>query len=120
MQHGGKLQTCPFRGTLLMNKNSDREHILQNNNKNISRPKDFNKNTDPTQSTIARHQPKSNSLGFEEPYDHINTMENTHDETHIIDKHNEKSEEMMRSKKNNSLKKQIKIKSLKKKQKIYP
>ena len=45
----------------------------------------------------------------------ISILWKIHDETHIIDKHNEKSEEMMRSKKNNSLKKQIKIKSLKKK-----
>ena len=42
-------------------------------------------NSDPPQDTIYHHQPKVNSVRFEDPYDHINPMENTHEDTHLID-----------------------------------
>ena len=42
-------------------------------------------NIDPPQVTIARHQPKNKSFRFEDQNDHINPMENTHKDTHIID-----------------------------------
>ena len=67
-----------------------REQILQKNNKNISQPKEFNKNTDtpktdPSKATISQYLQKSNPVRFSDPYDHINPMDNTHDETHILD-----------------------------------
>ena len=45
MQHDGKLDTCPFRGTLFKNKKVAREQLLQKNHENGSQHKDFNKNT---------------------------------------------------------------------------
>ena len=55
-------------------------------------PKTSTKNTDtsntaPHKAKIDCHKPKVKSLQFEEPYDHINPMENTHDDTHLIDTH---------------------------------
>ena len=90
MQHDGKLETCSFRGPLFTKEESAREQLLKNNNKNGSRHKYFNKNTDTSntalsQDTIDFHPPKVNSVCFEEPYDHINRIWNTHDYTHIID-----------------------------------
>ena len=46
MKNDGKLETFPFRGPLFIKTNPARENLLQNNHKNVSRPKDFNKNTD--------------------------------------------------------------------------
>ena len=90
MQHYGKLDHCSFIGPMSTKKISAREKLLENNHKNVSRPKDFNKNTDksntdPPRATIARHRPKVNSVCFEDPYNHINPMENTHEDTHLID-----------------------------------
>ena len=84
-----KIEICLLRGPLFINKRAARENIIHNNNINGSRPKYFNKNTDtystdPTQSKIARHRPKTNSAFFEDPYDQINTMYNTHDDTQLI------------------------------------
>ena len=97
-QHDGKLETFPFRGTLVINKKSSREQLLHKNNKNGSLPKYFNKNTDtsntdPTQDTIDCNWPKVNSVRFEYLYDHINPMENTHDDTHLLDTHVEHNRE---------------------------
>ena len=60
------------------------------NNKNESPPKELNKNTDkpntaPPHDTIAWNLPKVNSFCFEDPYDHNNSMGNTHKDTHLID-----------------------------------
>ena len=90
MQHDEKLETCPFIRQLFINKNSARENLLQNNHKKGPRPKDFNRNNDtsntaPTQSTIDDHWPKANSVRFEDLYDHINPMDNTHEDTHLMD-----------------------------------
>ena len=58
--------------------------------KNVSQPNYFNKNIDtsnntaPQQAIISLHIPKVNSFLFEDPYDHINPMENTHEDTHLI------------------------------------
>ena len=46
IQHDGKLETCPLRVPLLINKQASIEQLPQNNHKNGSQPKDFNKNTD--------------------------------------------------------------------------
>ena len=42
-------------------------------------------NTGLNQDKIAYPHPKVNSVRFDEPYDHINHMENTHKDTHTID-----------------------------------
>ena len=60
MQNYGKLETCPFIGPFFIKRKSDIEHLLHNNNKNVSRPKEFNKNNDtsntaPPQATISLH-----------------------------------------------------------------
>ena len=98
MQHDWKLETFTFRGPLFITKKSAREQLLQKNHKNGSRPKEFNKNTDtsntaPPQATIGRHLSKVNSIRFKDPYDHINPMENTHEDTHPLDTHIEKNRE---------------------------
>ena len=41
-------------------------------------------NTYPPKTIITHHQPKVKSVRFEDPYDHINLMDNTHEETHPI------------------------------------
>ena len=41
-------------------------------------------NTAPPQDTIAQNWLKLNSVRFEEPYEHINPMDNTHEDIHII------------------------------------
>ena len=84
MKNDIKIETCTFRGPFFINKKTAREKLLQNNHKNGSRPKEFNKNTDksntdPPQDKISCHQPKVNSVRFEDPYEHINPTENTHD-----------------------------------------
>ena len=84
--------------TLFINKRASREKLLQNNHKNGSLPKYFNKNTDtskttPLQATIDLHEPKVNSVHFEDPYENINSMYNTHDETHLLDTHVEQNRE---------------------------
>ena len=43
------------------------------------------KNTGPLQATIYPPCPKLNSVFFDDPYEHINPMENTHEDTHPID-----------------------------------
>ena len=90
IQNDGKLETCPFRGPLFINKRLSREQLLKNNHKNGSQPKYFNKNSDTsntstTHEKIAHHRPKVNSFRSEDPYDHIHPIENIHDDTHIID-----------------------------------
>ena len=60
IQNDGRIETCPLRGPLFINKNSAIEQLLQNNNKNGSQPKDFNKNIDtcntaPPQATITQN-----------------------------------------------------------------
>ena len=76
MKNDGKLDNCPFRGPLFINKKLAREQLLHNNNKNGSRPKTPNKkndtsNTAPSQAKIYCHQQKLNSVRFEEQYPHI-------------------------------------------------
>ena len=91
IQHDGTLEYFPFRGPFCIHKNSPREQTLQNNHKPGSRLKEFNKNKDtskntgPPQATISRPFPKVNSVHFYDPYGHINHMENTHEDTHLID-----------------------------------
>ena len=75
---------------MFIKKLSSREKLLQNNHKNISRPKNFNKNTDayntaPPWAEISFHWPKFKSVSFEEPYDNINPMENNHENTNLVD-----------------------------------
>ena len=50
--------------------------------------------------------PKVNSVHFDDLYDHINHMENTHEYTHIIET-KEQYMELLNLKKNNSMKTQI-------------
>ena len=93
MQHDGKLENCLFRGPFFIKKKASREQILQNN-ENVSRPKYINKNTDisrsyPPTAIIACHQPKINSVRFEDPHNQINPIENTNNDTQIIDSHEE-------------------------------
>ena len=38
---------------------------------------------------MALNKPKANSVCFEYSYDHINPIENTNDETHFIDEHDD-------------------------------
>ena len=92
MQHNGKLDSFLFIGPLFRKKHLPREQLLHNNNTNGSLIKYFNKHTDiyntaRPRDTIARHWPKVNSVCFEDPYDHINPMENKNDETHLIYEH---------------------------------
>ena len=92
IQHDGKLEKFPFRWTLLVKKKSEKKHLLQNNNKNISRLEDFNKNTDtsnldPLKAKIYFHQLKLDLVFFDYPYNQINTMENTKYDTPLIDAH---------------------------------
>ena len=90
MQHGGTLDNFTFRGPLYIHKKSPREQIPQNNHKRVSLPKDYNKNKDtsnnigPPQDTISRTCPKVNLERFEYPYYHINPMDNTHEDNHLI------------------------------------
>ena len=90
IQYDVQPEKCQLRGPLSTKKKLSTEQLLQNNYKNGSRPKEFNKNTDtsntaPTQDTIALHQPRVNSVRFGDPYDHTKPMENTHEDTHLID-----------------------------------
>ena len=90
-QKNGKLETCNFSGPLLKKKKADIEQLFQNNHRNGSRTKDFSKNTDKSnkntpQTTIYCNKPKVNSVLFEDTYDHINPMENTYDDTHLMEK----------------------------------
>ena len=60
MQHYGKLEAYPFRGPFFIKKKSAREQLPNDNNKNVSQQKYFNKNTyasnmAPPQATIALH-----------------------------------------------------------------
>ena len=41
----------------------------------------------PPKTTNSCHQPKINSVCFEEPYEQINPMDNKNDNTHLIDSH---------------------------------
>ena len=74
-----------------MHEKSPREQQLQNNHKHGSRPKEFNRNKDksnntrPLQYKISLSRPKINSVRFDDPYEHIHHMENTHEYTHLID-----------------------------------
>ena len=82
-----------------MKKKSSIEQLLQNNQKIGSQSKDFNKNTNtsntsPIQATIAHHRPKVNSVRFEDPYNHINPMENIHEDTHLIDTQEQNTEDV--------------------------
>ena len=45
----------------------------------------YTSNTAPHQATIVMHLPKLKSVQFEDPYYHINYMDNNHDENHLID-----------------------------------
>ena len=95
IQHDGKLETCPFRVPFFISKKTAREQIPQNNHKYGSRPKDINNNIDASISgspkdTIDWHGPKVNSVYFEDPYDHINPMDNTNVDTHLADAHEER------------------------------
>ena len=91
MQHSGKLENFPFRIPLNIKKKEPIEQLLQNNHKHGSIPKYFNKKTDTynntgcPEATIACPVPKVNSVYFEDPYDHINPMDNPHEDTHLID-----------------------------------
>ena len=72
MHHDRKLENCPFRGPLFVKKNPAREHLLQVNHKLFSQTKGINKKTYTSRShspksAIARHQPKMNSVHFEDP-----------------------------------------------------
>ena len=89
IQYYGKLETCPFRVLLFINKKSAREQSLQGNYKNVARPKDLNK------TLIKQHRSSSGynflsltkieAVQFEDTNEHINPMDNTHDDTHPID-----------------------------------
>ena len=91
MQHDGTLNNFPSRVPFYIHAKLLREKLLQNNHKHVSWPKYFNKNiykyknTGPPQDTIACPRPKVKSVCFDESYDHINPMENTHEDTHLID-----------------------------------
>ena len=76
---------------MYIHKNSPIEQFLQNNHKHGSLPKYFNKNKDKSknkghpQATISCPCPKVNTVLSDGPYDHINPMENTHEDNHLID-----------------------------------
>ena len=91
MQHGVTLDKCPFRVPFYIHAKAPREQLLNKNHKHGSIPKEYNrnkytsKNTGPPQDTIYCPRPKVNSFYFDDPYDHICHMENTHEDTHLID-----------------------------------
>ena len=67
------LEICRLRGPSNINKSSERERILQKNNKHGLRTKDFNNNVDtlildPIKYTIIPHKPKVDSVNFIGPY----------------------------------------------------
>ena len=71
-----------------------RENKIQNNHKNGSRPKEFNKNIDtsisaPPRDKFLRNKPKVNSVWFVEPYDHINTVDINNESTYLVNAHEE-------------------------------
>ena len=83
------MKTCPFWGPLIIKNNVSREQLLQNNHKYGSIPKDFNNNiyksiSSPTKTKNASYKHKLNSVRFEEPYNHINTMDIYYYYTHPI------------------------------------
>ena len=90
MRHNGTLENFPSRGPFYIHAKAPREQLLKKNHKHGSQTKDFNKNkytsqnTGLTQDIISLTCPKVNSVCFDEPYDHIHHMENTHEDTHLI------------------------------------
>ena len=89
MQNDVKLENFLFRGIFSIKKKSAIEKLLKNNHKNRTRPKYFNKNTDTSKKATPRaeiswHQPKLNSVRFEDPYYHTVHMYNTHEYTNLI------------------------------------
>ena len=84
MQHFRKLDNFPFRVPFFIHENTPREQLIQNNHRHGSRPKEFNKNKDasknkgPLQAKNACPITNVISVRFDDPYDHINPMENTH------------------------------------------
>ena len=91
MQYYGTLENFLFRGPLYIHEKESIEQLLQNNHKNVSRPKEFNetkytsKNTDPCQETNPRPLPRANLVWFQDPYDHIHHMDHNHENNHLID-----------------------------------
>ena len=72
----------PFQETIFQQEKSSIEQPLHTNHKHVSKPQNFNNNIDTSSSdtpkdTIACRRRKVNSVHFEDPYDHINLMENT-------------------------------------------
>ena len=89
MQHYSKLETCPFRGPFLINKNDTREHTIQIKHKHGYRPKEFNNDTDTSgsgspKSTFQHYQTKVNSVQFNDIYDYINTRDTNNEPTPLI------------------------------------
>ena len=77
---------------------AEREQLLNNNHKHGSIHQYFNNNIDTsrlglTKDTIDHHEYKVKLVFFEDPYDHINTMDNTDGEIHLIYAHEERIRE---------------------------
>ena len=93
-----KIGSITFQGSIFIKKKAEIDHLPQNNHKHGSRPKDFNNKFDnsissPPRDITYRHKPKVNSVRFEYPYNHINTMENNNNDNHLIDAHDDHTRE---------------------------
>ena len=83
-----------FQGGLFHQKKVSKIIAPSEIHKQGSRPKYFNKNIDtynsgPPKAMFDRHIPAVKSVFFKYPYDHINTMGNTNDYTHLVEAHEE-------------------------------
>ena len=113
MQHYGTIENHPFRGPLYIHSNSPREKILNNNNKHGPSTKDINKNKDKskkiglTQEIITRPRPKSNSVLFGDPHDHIHHMDHHYENTHLIDTQEQKMKKIRLNKMNSMTRKMM-------------
>ena len=65
--------------------NSSRTITNIYHNQRVSIKTNIYKNTGPPQAKISHPRPKLNSVRFDDPYGHINSMENAHKYTDIID-----------------------------------
>ena len=88
----------PFQRSFFIHKRAAIEQILQKNHKHGSIPKDFNNNIDKSRSGTSKaifvlHTHKANSVHFVDPYDHINTMDNNNEATHLANANKEHTRE---------------------------
>ena len=91
LQHNKRLENCPFRVPFYIHAKAPREKLLQNNQnmdhnqRTLMKYIYMSKNRVPPQDKMSRPHPNVNSVCFDDPYDYIHHIENTHEDTHLID-----------------------------------